>query len=107
MRRPRPPNLNDSPGNSESCVRSTSSIARADTTWRCCFVVLKDRRARGNFKHSMRSNIARSEEHTTELQTHVNLVCRLLIEKEKKKRNTLLIKQKKKKQNKKKKKKTK
>src|SRR5690242_14888486 len=27
------------------------------------------------------SNISRSEEHTSELQSHVNLVCRLLLEK--------------------------
>src|SRR5690242_20825090 len=30
----------------------------------------------------------RSEEHTSELQSHVNLVCRLLLEKKKKKENT-------------------
>src|SRR5690242_21245038 len=30
------------------------------------------------------STIARSEEHTSELQSHVNLVCRLLLEKKKK-----------------------
>src|SRR5690242_3638437 len=30
-------------------------------------------------------NVVRSEEHTSELQSHVNLVCRLLLEKEKKK----------------------
>src|SRR5438477_9350100 len=30
---------------------------------------------------------ARSEEHTSELQSHVNLVCRLLLEKKKKKRD--------------------
>src|SRR5690242_21070142 len=30
----------------------------------------------------------RSEEHTSELQSHVNLVCRLLLEKKKKKYNT-------------------
>src|SRR5690242_21533143 len=29
----------------------------------------------------------RSEEHTSELQSHVNLVCRLLLEKKKKKEN--------------------
>src|SRR5690242_20828087 len=29
----------------------------------------------------------RSEEHTSELQSHVNLVCRLLLEKKKKNRN--------------------
>src|SRR5690242_21251874 len=30
---------------------------------------------------------SRSEEHTSELQSHVNLVCRLLLEKKKKNRN--------------------
>src|SRR5438477_9177222 len=30
-----------------------------------------------------RSSSARSEEHTSELQSHVNLVCRLLLEKKK------------------------
>src|SRR6202041_3686885 len=35
----------------------------------------------------VRSN-ARSEEHTSELQSHVNLVCRLLLEKNKKKDKT-------------------
>src|SRR5438132_10733654 len=32
--------------------------------------------------------IARSEEHTSELQSHSDLVCRLLLEKKKKKKNT-------------------
>src|SRR5690242_21499871 len=31
----------------------------------------------------------RSEEHTSELQSHVNLVCRLLLEKKKKKKKTM------------------
>src|SRR5690242_20775820 len=31
----------------------------------------------------------RSEEHTSELQSHVNLVCRLLLEKKKKKTNKI------------------
>src|SRR5690242_20895262 len=31
----------------------------------------------------------RSEEHTSELQSHVNLVCRLLLEKKKKRINTI------------------
>src|SRR5690242_20976085 len=31
-----------------------------------------------------RQPVARSEEHTSELQSHVNLVCRLLLEKKKK-----------------------
>src|SRR6267142_2477432 len=32
----------------------------------------------------MATRFARSEEHTSELQSHVNLVCRLLLEKKKK-----------------------
>src|SRR5260370_24708969 len=41
------------------------------------------RRTRG-VDHRMRS-----EEHTSELQSHLNLVCRLLLEKKKKERTTL------------------
>src|SRR5690242_21108626 len=33
----------------------------------------------------------RSEEHTSELQSHVNLVCRLLLEKKKKNKNAYTI----------------
>src|SRR5438477_3447588 len=33
----------------------------------------------------------RSEEHTSELQSHVNLVCRLLLEKKKKKKKKITI----------------
>src|SRR5690242_21200658 len=33
----------------------------------------------------------RSEEHTSELQSHVNLVCRLLLEKKKKKTSTATL----------------
>src|SRR6266480_796543 len=41
----------------------------------------------------------RSEEHTSELQSHVNLVCRLLLEKKKKHNISLLLKKKKKTKN--------
>src|SRR5260370_37434763 len=34
-----------------------------------------------------RAAFSRSEEHTSELQSHLNLVCRLLLEKKKKKQN--------------------
>src|SRR5260370_24371946 len=33
-------------------------------------------------------NMSRSEEHTSELQSHLNLVCRLLLEKKKKNKST-------------------
>src|SRR5207237_9251673 len=42
--------------------------------------------ARDVFDALVREN--RSEEHTSELQSHLNLVCRLLLEKKKKKKNT-------------------
>src|SRR5690242_21315095 len=37
------------------------------------------------YRESLDDVIDRSEEHTSELQSHVNLVCRLLLEKKKKK----------------------
>src|SRR5436190_18273567 len=36
-----------------------------------------------------RADLVRSEEHTSELQSHSDLVCRLLLEKKKKKRDML------------------
>src|SRR5690242_20898039 len=39
--------------------------------------------ASGRREHAARSALPRSEEHTSELQSHVNLVCRLLLEKKK------------------------
>src|SRR5438477_3520190 len=36
-----------------------------------------------------RDLVSRSEEHTSELQSHVNLVCRLLLEKKKKKKKII------------------
>src|SRR5260370_32013247 len=47
--------------------------------------------SRGVAPHSRRvepgPHVPRSEEHTSELQSHLNLVCRLLLEKKKKKQN--------------------
>src|SRR5690242_21489226 len=50
---------------------------------------LRDRRERVPHRaRPLRSRLPphRSEEHTSELQSHVNLVCRLLLEKKKKKK---------------------
>src|SRR5690242_5969489 len=52
---------------------------RATTAQRC---------VRAGGKHNDLENVGRSEEHTSELQSHVNLVCRLLLEKKKKKKTT-------------------
>src|SRR5260370_19765807 len=38
-----------------------------------------------------RASSSRSEEHTSELQSHLNLVCRLLLEKKKKKRINVVV----------------
>src|SRR5260370_24034565 len=44
---------------------------------------------RRTFKYPVRRlRLKRSEEHTSELQSHLNLVCRLLLEKKKKKTRT-------------------
>src|SRR5215204_7631531 len=51
-------------------------------------------------RHHQRHEGDRSEEHTSELQSHSDLVCRLLLEKKKKiKKPTFIIKKKKKKLN--------
>src|SRR5206468_5918835 len=39
--------------------------------------------------HHYRANFERSEEHTSELQSRSDLVCRLLLEKKKKKKNNI------------------
>src|SRR5690242_20885595 len=72
--------------------RSTSSWTRSDRrrNWR---IEMKDLL---NLFNQQRQTLdfdgikigLRSEEHTSELQSHVNLVCRLLLEKKKKKRKT-------------------
>src|SRR5438477_3625373 len=43
-------------------------------------------RERKSWSCGERERLLRSEEHTSELQSHVNLVCRLLLEKKKKKK---------------------
>src|SRR5690242_21948389 len=46
---------------------------------------LRTHGARQGHRRAPRRRAPRSEEHTSELQSHVNLVCRLLLEKKKKK----------------------
>src|SRR5215467_5478787 len=53
-----------------------------------------------HFRMSAHSRIGRSEEHTSELQSPCNLVCRLLLEKKKKNKNQKLLKKKKNKEKK-------
>src|SRR2546427_9508084 len=53
----------------------------------------KLRRGRVNYKRvrAIKSALLRSEEHTSELQSQSNLVCRLLLEKKKKAKITRLL----------------
>src|SRR5690606_40464736 len=44
---------------------------------------------RSKFRNELEAKWGRSEEHTSELQSRENLVCRLLLEKKKKKNNSI------------------
>src|SRR5260370_31566392 len=61
-----------------ACVRCKSRVRRRETD-----PIRADRCAD--------RDSARSEEHTSELQSHLNLVCRLLLEKKKKKKKSSYV----------------
>src|SRR5204862_5674741 len=71
-RRRRSPN---SSSRARDCVSGTSKFA---TTVRSCFVRVTS--------YNRKQDLTRSEEHTSELQSRRDLVCRLLLEKKKKKK---------------------
>src|SRR5436190_12016515 len=52
----------------------------------CCRWRQHLRHLRARWTHTLRNPSSRSEEHTSELQSHSDLVCRLLLEKKKKKK---------------------
>src|SRR6266571_7155423 len=52
----------------------------------------RGQRHQRGFRAADREDLGRSEEHTSELQSHVNLVCRLLLEKKKKISTNYLVK---------------
>src|SRR5215204_2510535 len=60
---------------------ATSSVMRTNS---CRFLVLNHRYSVSVFMSFKRQPRRRSEEHTSELQSHSDLVCRLLLEKKKK-----------------------
>src|SRR5260370_11004128 len=68
--------------------RSTaaSGVGRLSTS--ICRVPAASRRQRGSVNPYRQRSTNRSEEHTSELQSHLNLVCRLLLEKKKKELHT-------------------
>src|SRR2546427_10907713 len=62
-----------------SCLKSNSSLSQSCTDSNCCVL-----RSASGLAVSLRQILMRSEEHTSELQSQSNLVCRLLLEKKKK-----------------------
>src|SRR5438477_6184457 len=65
-------------------------VTRVETTAACTMDMVNGAPTITKMALSVRGKVpgldqARSEEHTSELQSHVNLVCRLLLEKKKKK----------------------
>src|SRR5260370_31562638 len=62
-----------------------STLFPYTTLFRSRSPVARRRRGRPNHADTVRGDRSRSEEHTSELQSHLNLVCRLLLEKKKKK----------------------
>src|SRR5260370_4428359 len=71
------------------CLRHRSPGTRADHVTSASTASGTGRRARqiSTDPMSARPSAQRSEEHTSELQSHLNLVCRLLLEKKKNRRS--------------------
>src|SRR4051812_49650806 len=62
---------------------SSAGVSASHSKW----LAVRLRQTRHRMKASRpKCSSPRSEEHTSELQSHVNLVCRLLLEKKKKKK---------------------
>src|SRR5260370_12952868 len=70
------------------CARSSDAVQRSCTSWALASPAIAAAASRCSAEiHDASaitdSPLARSEEHTSELQSHLNLVCRLLLEKKK------------------------
>src|SRR5260370_29694242 len=104
------PHCSSSQSQCAQCVGGTYSAGRAEPSPKkncsICFTITSWSCLRAGFRRYSFSNIlqcsihwpqaccetcSRSEEHTSELQSHLNLVCRLLLEKKKTKKSTTLI----------------
>src|SRR5260370_12009150 len=71
------------PSSSSCPAWSTAPSATPRTWWRCCAApTWSPACAWAGARHAL-AGAGRSEEHTSELQSHLNLVCRLLLEKKK------------------------
>src|SRR5260370_18481457 len=74
-----------------SCQRPGCCLRYSLPVRTFCPARCRNRRRRGNSRGGDGfGNELRSEEHTSELQSHLNLVCRLLLEKKKKKQETMI-----------------
>src|SRR5256886_8582676 len=65
---------------------SRCSVAVTGTSWSCSAASSSPAIAVNAFRSTLPFSVSRSEEHTSELQSQSNLVCRLLLEK----KNTVL-----------------
>src|SRR5436309_10131700 len=71
---------------SDLCRLATLSVSirRLQPFWRTCAILNTSRPlARADTRSARPISVERSEEHTSELQSRENLVCRLLLEKKK------------------------
>src|SRR5207249_12257119 len=70
---------------SDLCLRSASRIATSSSlaVWRCGYENSKCGGREGEVQCLLAERTERSEEHTSELQSRFDLVCRLLLEKKK------------------------
>src|SRR5436189_3892299 len=75
--------------------RSRSRCRHAPIPTRNCSIARRPRSSARSARADRRLNAARSEEHTSELQSPMYLVCRLLLEKKKKKKKKITKKERK------------
>src|SRR5438270_3558658 len=72
----------------ETVISSTRCSIAGDTYSTCSRFTATRSRSVARIAPAAVAKLTRSEEHTSELQSQSNLVCRLLLEKKKKKTNT-------------------
>src|SRR2546425_7190693 len=83
-RRPRPPTSGPSDSTSGTRTRSRRPLGNLRRKGTTCLARFNSRgRSAPDCQSSPRGRLARSEEHTSELQSLAYLVCRLLLEKKK------------------------
>src|SRR5438270_10447683 len=69
--------------------RATSPTTMSSTTDRCRHLRARRSTCCREWNGAYTASMSKSEEHTSELQSQSNLVCRLLLEKKKKKKNKI------------------